>query len=426
MQTVPRFPPASLTPSKNKLTDELIAATPTPVSGGKKLFDGAGLFLYVQSRGRPSWRFKYTFGGRESSLSLGAYPEVSIEAARNEAVKARKCILEKRDPAEERRAERHALHIATVTTFKVAAESFLAKDDTLADRTKDKHEWLLSLLKPLHRRPLAAIKASEVLKVLEGISATGKREAARRCGQFVGRVFRHAINRDWYVGVNPAANLRGELPPVVTESHAGITHVGGFGLLMNCVDTPGIGYANVSNGLRLLARTALRPGELRQGLWSEINWARAEWVVPASRMKMRREFLVPLSTQALKILREQQQITGDSPLIFPGVRGGRPMSDAAMGLALKLFIGPDQHVPHGYRVSFSSIANGHGWDSAIVELALSHAKRDHVAGIYDRSQRNPERRALLQWWADSIDAMKAGKPLKRFREDMLGLAAVAS
>ena len=172
-----------------KLTNELIAATPIPVSGGKKLFDGAGLFLYVQSRGRPSWRLKYSFGGRESSLSLGAYPEVSIEAARDAARKARECIKQNRDPAQERREERTALHVATVTTFKVAAESFLAKDDSLAQRTRDKHAWLLSLLTPLHKRPLATIKAPDVLRVLEGIAATGKREAARRCGQFIGEYF---------------------------------------------------------------------------------------------------------------------------------------------------------------------------------------------------------------------------------------------
>jgi integrase len=414
-----------------KLTDRLIAAEPTPLSGAKKLSDGKGLFLLLQSRGRPTWRMKYTFAKAEKSISLGAYgsakDEISIARARELAAEARAMLKENppRDPSAEKRKTAEAQYMERVTTFKVAADAFRAKDDTLADRTKDKHEWLQGLLSALHKRPLVEIEAPEVLRVLEAIAATGKREAARRCGQFIGRVFRHAINRGWYKKPNPAANLRGELPPVETESHAGVTNPAGFGILMRVIDYPGIGFANVSNGLRLLARTALRSGELRGGLWSEINWQRAEWRIPAERMKMRREFLVPLSTQALKILREQQQITGDGPLIFPGVRGGRPMSDAAMGLALKQFIGPDQHVPHGFRTSFSTIANNHGWDSAIVELALSHARRDHVAGIYDRSQRNPERRALLQWWADSIDALKADadKPLVRFHEGMLAAPA---
>ena len=394
-----------------KLTNELILATPTPASGGKKLFDGAGLFLYVQSRGRPSWRFKYSFGGRESSLSLGAYPEVSIEAARVAAGKARECIKQNRDPAQERREERTALHVATVTTFKVAAESFLAKDDSLAQRTRDKHAWLLSLLVPLHKRPLATIKAPDVLRVLEGIAATGKREAARRCGQFIGRVFRHAINRGWYDKANPAINLRGELPPVKTESHAGVRHPANFGLLMRVIDGAGeaLGYVNVRHGLQLLARTALRPGELRQGLWSEINFDKAEWLIPAGRMKMKRPHLVPLSTQAIAILRAQREVSGGGPLIFPGVRSGRPMSDAAMGLALKKILPSSDAVPHGFRVSFSTILNDRGTDSALVELQLSHAKRDKVAGVYDRSERVPERRKLMQDWSDLIDELKGYK-----------------
>jgi integrase len=407
-----------------KLSDEIIAAERTPLPGkARKLADGHGLFLLLQNRGRPTWRLKYRFCGDETSISLGPYgnkaDEISIERARTLAAEARAHIIAGRNPADVRRNERTETYLAQARTFAVVAAEFMAKDDSLAARTKDKHAWLLGLLKPLHARPIASINAPEVLRVLESIAASGRREAARRCGQFVGRVFRHAINRGWYDRVNPASNLRGELPPVKTESHAALTHPTAFGVLMNVIDYPGIGYANVANGLRLLARTALRSGELRMGEWREIDWARAEWRIPAARMKMKREFLVPLSTQAVSLLREQQQLTGDGLLIFPGVRSGRPMSDAAMGLALKQFIGPDQHVPHGFRSSFSSIANGHGADSGLVELALSHARRDAVAGIYDRSQRNDERRALLQWWNDSIERMKRGEPLVRFDVDAL-------
>jgi integrase len=390
------------------LTDDAIKTTPTPLSGGKKLFDGAGLFLLVQSRGRPSWRLKYRFAGRESSLSLGAYPEVSIDAARAEAATVRKLIRDNLDPAQYRREQRTALHVATVTTFKVAAESFLAKDDSLAQLTRDKHAWLLSLLVPLHKRPLASIKAPDVLKVLEGIAATGKREAARRCGQFIGRVFRHAINRGWYDKANPAINLRGELPRVKAESHAGVKHPAAFGMLLRVIDGAGedLGYVNVRHGLQLLARTALRPGELRQGLWSEINFDKAEWLVPAARMKMKRPHLVPLSTQALAILKAQREVSGSGPLIFPGVRSGRPMSDAALGLALKRILPSSDAVPHGFRVSFSTILNDRGIDSALIELQLSHAKRDKVAGVYDCSERVPERRKLMQDWSNLIDEWK--------------------
>jgi integrase len=179
---------------------------------------------------------------------------------------------------------------------------------------------------------------------------------------------------------------------------------------MQCVDAPGIFTANISNGLRLLARTAVRSIELREATWTEINFDKAEWLIPAERMKMRRPHLVPLSRQALAILREQHQISGDGALIFPGVRSGRPLNDASLGLALKTFVGPDVHTPHGFRVSFSSLANeARPQDEALIELCLAHAKGDRVASVYNRSQRIEERRALMQWWADYIDECKALK-----------------
>ena len=298
--------------------------------------------------------------------------------------------------------------MTTVTTFGQAGKDFLTfRASKKATRTAGKHEWLLNTLQPLHSRPLVDIKAPDVMAVLEALETAGKAETARRAGQFCGRVFRHAIRKGW-CEINPATDLRGGLEGVTVTSHAGYTDPEKFGRLMLLVDMPGYSHATVYNALRLLARTALRPGELRQGVWSEIDWDKAEWRIPASRMKMRREHLVPLSTQALEILRDQQMTDlGPSDFIFPGLRPRRPISDAAMGVSLKnMFISPSEHVPHGFRVSFSSLLNEAGHDSAVVELQLSHAKADKIAGIYDRSQRVPDRRKLMQTWADMIDAMK--------------------
>ncbi len=214
-------------PSKpaNPLTDELIEATPTPTQGAKKLTDGRGLFLLLQSRGRPTWRLKYTFAGRESSISLGAYPEVSIDAARTAAAAARAMLRETppRDPAAERRRTAERQYLERVTTFGTVSTEYLALDDTRAERTKDKHDWLRGLLAPLHRHPISAIEPPDILKVLRAIEAQGKREAAHRCAQFAARVFRYAIQTGAMRGkVNPAADLRGALKPVKTESHAGV------------------------------------------------------------------------------------------------------------------------------------------------------------------------------------------------------------
>lgn len=294
-----------------------------------------------------------------------------------------------------------------VITFGAAGAAFLSfRQARKAERTAGKHAWLLGVLRPLHSRPLDEIKAPEVMKVLRHLETTGKAETARRAGQFTARVFRHAIREGWCEH-NPATDLRGGLEGVTVTSHAGITDPEAFGRLMKLVDMPGHSHATVYNAIRLIARTALRPGELRRGLWAEIDMDKAEWRIPAERMKMRRSHLVPLSTQALSILWSQWEVSGHGDFMFPGMRTGRPLSDAAMGVALKnMFVSPDVHVPHGFRVSFSSMLNEQGVDPAVIELQLSHAKQDKIAGIYDRSQRVPDRRALMQRWADYIDELK--------------------
>jgi integrase len=298
------------------------------------------------------------------------------------------------------------------TTFGEASLAFLSfRAAKKAERTAAKHKWLRATLEPLHDRPLAEIKAPEVMRVLRALESNGKAETARRAGQFIGRVFRHAIREGW-CEYNPATDLRGGLEGVTVESHAGYTDPEKFGRMMLLVDMPGYSHRTVYNALRLLARTALRPGELRQGLWCEIDFDKAEWRIPAARMKMRREHLVPLGAQAIEILEDQRAHVlkddlSEQDYIFPGLRSGRPISDAAMGLCLKnMFISSDEHVPHGFRVSFSSMLNDAGYDAAVIELQLSHAKRDKIAGIYDRSQRVADRRKLMQDWADYIDTMK--------------------
>lgn len=294
-----------------------------------------------------------------------------------------------------------------LVTFGQAGAAFLSfRAGRKATKTASKHAWLLGVLLPLHSRPLTEIKAPEVLAVLRRLETNGKAETARRAGQFTGRVFRYAIGEGWCEN-NPARDLRGNLEGVTVTSHAGITEPAVFGRLMKLVDTPGHSHRTVYNALRLLARTALRPGELRSGMWAEIDLDKAEWRVPAERMKMRRPHMCPLSTQAVEILWDQWEVSGEGDFIFPGIRTGRPLSDAAMGVALKnMFISPDVHVPHGFRVSFSSMLNEMGEDAAVIELQLSHAKQDKIAGIYDRSQRVPDRRKLMQLWSNRIDEWK--------------------
>jgi integrase len=391
------------------LTQSAIDSVPIPPPERLSLSDGDNLYLVFEKRGRPGWLMKYRFAGVPTSVSFGRYPDVGLAAARRAADAARAQLRSGLNPSTAKRVEKDAAYVAAANTFGKAGRELLERDDTKAKRTSDKHEWLYGLLSPLHTKPLTGIMAPDVLKVLRGIEASGKREAARRAGQFAGRVFRLAI-QEGYCTLNPAGDLRGALKPVKVESHAAIVNEKHFGGLMQLVDSDKFSHATVRHGLQLLARVALRPGELRLGEWKEIDFDKAEWRVPAHRMKMRREHLVPLSRQAIEILRRQHDVSGHGDFIFPGVRNGRPMSDAGMGVSLKnMFIPAESHVPHGFRSSFSTIMNERGFDDAVIELQLSHAKKDKIAGIYDRSQRNPQRRELLQAWADLIDTLKAEK-----------------
>jgi hypothetical protein len=242
------------------LTDASIAAEPVPAPGkSRKLFDGGGLYLLYMPNGKRGWRLKYYLHGREMQCSFGPHPDVSLAQAREMAAVARGHIRAGKNPAEIRRAERSAQHVAKVTTFGKVGAEFLSLDDTRAARTVDKHQWLYTLLAPLHGKPIATITAPDVLKVLRAIEAQGKREAAHRAAQFAARVFRYAIQTGVAV-VNPAADLRGALKPKKVESHAGIIEPKVFGILMRVIDSTadGLGYANVRHGLQLLARTALR------------------------------------------------------------------------------------------------------------------------------------------------------------------------
>lgn len=393
------------------LTDEIILkhSIPAPGKTAAKLYDAAGLLLLVGPSGSRLWRLKYRLGGRENSCSLGAYPLVSIVEARAKAVAAKKLVSRGVNPTAEQRAVRTAEYVASTNTFQKVSQEFLELDDTKAARTADKHAWLHGLLTPLYKKLVSEIKAPDIIKVLRGIEATGKREAARRCSQYAGRVFRYAVQSGYCV-LNPAADLRGSLKPVKVKSHPGITDPKLFGQLMRDIDGDEFAFVTVRHALQLMARVFLRSFELRGALWGEIDFKKAEWRVPASRMKMKREHLVPLSTQALGILERQREISGAEELVFPGARSGRPISDAALGVAIKrllyLWTVHVEHVPHGFRTSASTMLNENGFDPAIVELQLSHAKRDKIAGIYDKSQRVAERRVMVQAWSDYIDEIK--------------------
>ncbi len=303
----------------------------------------------------------------------------------------------------------------------VAREYFTTQDD-IAESTAKKREYLLEQLQALHDVPIGELTTPGIVRALNAIAAkSDRRETAHRCGMLVGRVTRFAVNHGYAaVNVLPMGQLRGALKPVKTDSHAAITDPKRFGKLLKFIDLyfdfagsrsqPGVRWA-----MRLAPLVFMRPGELRQMEWAEVNLDKAEWTIPAEKMKMRRPHIVPLAKQALAILRAAYKVTGADRYVFRTRRLDEALSENGFREALNTVLGAmgeprGAHTMHGYRSSASTLLNGElGIDSALIELQLAHAKADKVAGIYDRSQRLPERRAMMQKWATYLDSLKGNK-----------------
>jgi integrase len=313
-----------------------------------------------------------------------------------------------------------AAPVAAGTFLAVAREFLNAQADGVAERTATKRAYLLDQLKALHGRPIAQLTTPDYVHALQAIEAQGdRRETAHRAGMLAGSVTAYAAAKG-YAPINalPSGTLSKAkvLKPIRVESHAAITDPDKFGGLLVAIDTyaqlgRSRNHPSVNAALRLAPLVFVRPGELRTMEWAHLNFERAEWLIPAERMKMRRPHLVPLSTQALVILKAQHEKTGTGRYVFPQ-KGGKdkPISENAFREAFRIIelVVPDEHTMHGFRSSASTLLNGElHIDSALVEMQLAHVKGDRIAGIYDRSQRIAERRDLMQRWSDYCDQLRA-------------------
>ena len=381
----------------------------------RKLFDGDGLYLLVNPNGSKWWRFKYRFNGKEKGVSFGVYPDVPLKRARILRDEARRLVASGVDPSVERRATK----TARVHTFESIAREWLAlQENKLAAITQAKTRWILEtfIFPALGHRPIAQIRAKDLLDELRKVEARGTHETAHRCRQKVGQVLRYAIATG-HAERDITADLRGALAPVVTKNHAAITQPVRIGELMRAID----GYAGqpaTVYALKLAPLLFVRPGELRAAEWTEFDLDAAEWRIPAVRMKMSEEHVVPLATQAVALLREMQPLTGDGHYVFPSLRSNaRPMSENAITAALRrMGYTGDEMTWHGFRSLASTCLNEQGWHPDLIELQLAHAERNKVRAAYNRAQRLPERRKMMQAWADYLDGLRASKnvvPIKR-------------
>jgi integrase len=374
-----------------------------------KLFDERGLFLLVTPTGSRLWRLKYYVSGREKLLSLGDYRDVPLKRAREKRDDARRLLADGVDPSAQRKAEQ----LASANTLRAIGDEWLAiQKKTLAPNTFEiAYGRLTNMLYPsLGNMPMTEIKAPDLLAVLRRIESRGTHETAHRVRALFGRVARYAIatgraERD------VSADLRGALVPVATRNFPAITEPRRIGELLRAIDGYR-GHVPTEYALKLAPLLFVRPGELRGAKWKEFDLDAAEWRIPGDRMKMGREHIVPLSKQAVALLRGLQEFTGSGEYVFPSLRApSRPISDNTLNAALRrLGFAQDEMTAHGFRSMASTRLNEMGFAGDVIELQLAHAERDEVRGAYNRATRIGDRRVMMQEWSNYLDGLRERVP----------------
>jgi integrase len=348
---------------------------------------------------------------RKSCSRSAPNPEVSLKDARLKREEARRQVAAGIDPGEHRKARKAARTDQAANSFEIVAREWFAKfspnwvashsDKIIRRLERDIFPWV-------GMKPIADVSAPDLLTCLRRVEGRGAVETAHRIVQNCGQVFRYAIATGRAVR-DPAADLRGALPPVKEKHHASITDPKAIGELLRAIS----GYQGsliTACALRLAALVFVRPGELRKAEWPEFNFGAAEWRIPGERMKMREQHIVPLSRQAVAVLRELQALTGQGQFVFPGARtNGRPMSENTVNAALRrLGYGSDDMTGHGFRSMASTLLNEQGWHRDAIERQLAHAERNAVRAAYNYAEHLPERKRMMQAWADYLDGLAAG------------------
>jgi len=390
------------------LSDAKIRNT-KPRSKPYKITDGEGMFLLVTPSGSKYWRLKYHFGAKEKLLALGVYPDVGLGDARERRAQARKALAAGNDPGEVKREAKRLAVLKNDNAFEVVAREW---------HGQRKHEWAESSAKlvltrletyvfpKLGKRPIADITAPDVLSMLRVVEDTGALDTAQRVKQTCGKIFMYAIATG-RAERNPVPDLRGALKTPVTKHHAHLkaTDLPEYLQKLERYD----GALQTKLALRFLLLTFLRTTELRAAEWTELDLDKAEWRIPAERMKMKEQHFVPLSRQAVAMLRELQKHTGNRQHLFPNQHNPISfMSENTMLYALYRMGYHSRTTGHGFRSTASTILNEHGFNPDVIERQLAHSERNKVRAAYNHAQYLPERRKMMQWWADYLDTVAEG------------------
>ena len=375
-----------------------------------KLADGGGLYLHVKTAGK-YWRYKYRFAGKEKLLALGTYPDISLADARKLHQAARENLADGIDPSSHKKTKKSADQSSSANSFEAVALEWSKTRSKKADSTEKRQRALLEkdLFPFIGSRPIADIDAPELLKTLRKIENRGAIETAHRANRLAGQIFRYAIvtGRSKH---NPSIDLKDALTQPIKSHRKSITDPAEVGPLMAAIKnyqaTPVVMAA-----LQLSPLFLCRPGELRHLEWAEVNFAEARIELPASKMKTKEPHIIPLASQAIAILKELQPISGRGKYVFPSARGAsRPLSDNGVRTALRtLGYTNDQICPHGFRAMGRTILDEVlNFPVDWIEHQIAHSVKDVNGRAYNRTKHLPQRKKMMQTWADYLDGLANG------------------
>ncbi len=377
-----------------------------------KRFDGGGLYVHVSPTGGKLWRMAYRFNGKSKLLSFGAYPAVTLKMARDRRDEAKSLLAQSIDPGEHKKDLKRLSVALAENTFEAVGREWHAKNRNTWEEKRAKA--VLSHLENnvfpfIGKMPIASIKAPDLLSVARRIEDRGAMYYAHAVMQTCGRVFRYGIATG-KAEHDITADLRGALAPHKAKHFASITDPRQVGQLLRAID----GYQGdfiTACALKLAPLVFVRPSELRCAVWTEFDFPSAEWRIPAERMKMAEQHIVPLSRQALALFKELHKMTGNGKYLFPSVRTtSRPMSDNTLNAALRrLGYTREEMTGHGFRSMASTLLNELGWNRDAIERQLAHGDRDSVRASYNFAEFLPERRKMMQAWADYLTKLRKTK-----------------
>ena len=374
-----------------------------------KLSDGGGLFVLVKPNGSKLWRQKYRHLGKERLLSHGQYPDVTLAQARQKRDEARALLADGGDPSVQKRIDQIEAETQARTTFLLVAEEYIqqAYDRELADATMRKKIWHIhTLAEPLHHRPINEISAAEILHLLKKVEHSGRRETTKKLRGTLSAVFRLAIVT-LRAENDPTQAIKGALLPVKITNRAAITDEKIFGQFLRDLEAYS-GAGVIKDALLFQILTMSRPGEVRGAKQQEFDLEKAVWTIPAERMKMRRDHLVPLSKQAIELVRRNWVDVEGVELVFPSLNSNRKwLSENAFNSAMRrMGYTKDEVTAHGFRATASTILNMRKFDPDVIEAALSHQDKNAIRRAYNRTTYWDQRVELMQVWADLVGMLR--------------------